>query len=254
MQAGNAVQRSDRSSTPMCRPADSLDIVGKKETMARMKIFEGRVCQPPGNGNITIVVSRFNKTITQRLLDGALAKLHEHNVHDFDIRVVWVPGAYEIPFMADHFGKDPECMAIICLGAIIKGETSHDQHISRYVGMSLGDLATQYGKPIIFGVITCDTAEQAQARSGVTKGANDKIINPAPGNKGAEAAEAALEMIDLLDELPSYSLPSPMDMLSNLLGNYAEFDEDEDDEDVMDFLPPPRRKKVAPKGKKRKGT
>jgi len=219
--------------------------------MTRMQTYEGRICQPPGGGNITIIVARFNKTITQRLLDGALAKLRQHNVHEDDIRVIWVPGAYELPFIAEHIAKDPDCMAIICLGAVIKGETTHDQHINRFVSMTLGDLAHQFSKPIIFGVITCDTVEQANARSGLLDGDKDKAINPAPGNKGAEAAEAALEMIDLLDELPSYDLPSPMEMIQDIMGTQMGNHDDDD----MDYFPPPRRqiKKAAPKNKKGKG-
>jgi 6,7-dimethyl-8-ribityllumazine synthase len=215
-----------------------------------MRIYEGRVCQPPSGGNITIIVARFNKTITQRLLDGALAKFRQHHVHEDDIRIVWVPGSYELPFVADHLAKDPQCMAILCLGAVIKGETSHDQHINRFVSMTLGDLAHQYSKPIIFGVITCDTIEQANARSGIVESGKDKAVNPAPGNKGAEAAEAALEMIDLLEELPEYNLPSPMEMLSNLLDNHSESDEDEDSGYFP--LPPQRTKKALPKNKKGK--
>ena len=213
-----------------------------------MQIYEGRVCQPPVGGNITIIVARFNKTITQRLLDGALAKLRQHKVHEDDIRVVWVPGSYELPFIADHFAKDPECMAIICLGAVIKGETSHDQHINRFVSTTLGDLAHRYGTPIIFGVITCDTIEQANARSGIIESGKDKAINPAPGNKGAEAAEAALEIIDLLEEIPEYELPTPMDMLSQFLDNHSDSD---DEPDGMGFFPPPpRRGKGVKKAKK----
>jgi len=205
-----------------------------------MQVYEGRVCQPPIGGNITIIVARFNKTITQRLLDGAIAKLLQHNVDEDNIRVIWVPGSYELPFIADHIAKDPQCMAIICLGAVIKGETSHDRHINRFVSMTLGDLAHQYSKPIIFGVITCDTVEQANARSGILESGKDKVVNPAPGNKGAEAAEAALEIIDLLDELPSYNLPSPMEMVSQLLDNLS----DDDDEGGMGYFPLPPRKKV----------
>ena len=200
-----------------------------------MQIFEGRICQPPVGGNITVIVARYNKTITQRLLDGALAKLRQHHVHENEIRVVWVPGAYELPFTAAHFAKDEDCMAIICLGAVIKGETSHDEHINRYVSMSLGDLAARYNTPIIFGVLTCDTIEQANARSGIIESGKDKAINPAPGNKGAEAAEAALEMIDLMDEVPAYDLPSPQELLSHLLGNNN--DDDDDDDDDMDYFP-----------------
>jgi len=203
-----------------------------------MQVFEGRICQPPVNGNITIIVARYNRTITQRLLDGALAKLRQHKVHENDIRVVWVPGAYELPFIAAHFAKDEDCMAIICLGAVIKGETSHDEQINRFVSMSLGDLAARYNTPIIFGVITCDTIEQANARSGLIESGKDKAVNPAPGNKGAEAAEAALEMIDLLDEIPAYDLPSPQELLAHLMEN----SDDDDDDDSMEFFP--RRKLV----------
>ena len=208
-----------------------------------MQTYEGRICPPPVGGNITIIVARFNKTITQRLLDGALAKLRQHNVHEDDIRVVWVPGSYELPYIADHIAKDPDCQAIICLGAVIKGETSHDQHINRFVSMTLGDIAHRYSTPIIFGVITCDTVEQANARSGILESGKDKAINPAPGNKGAEAAEAALEMIDLLDELPSYRMPSPLDMVSQFLENQSDDDDDDDEGMPLPFFPlPPRRK------------
>ncbi|GHT38395.1 hypothetical protein FACS189427_12450 [Planctomycetales bacterium] len=170
-----------------------------------MQIFEGRVCPPP-EGYIVIAVSRFNKSITQRLLDGALAKLRENSVRAQDIRIVWVPGAYELPFAAGYFARDTECLAVICLGAVIKGETSHDQHINRAVSMGINEMSVHFGTPVIFGVITCETAEQAEARSGIIESVKDKIVNPAPGNKGAEAAEAALEMIDLMTELPQIKL------------------------------------------------
>ncbi|MDR1479869.1 MAG: 6,7-dimethyl-8-ribityllumazine synthase [Planctomycetaceae bacterium] len=163
--------------------------------------ISGRICQPP-EGYIVIVVARFNKSITQRLLDGAIAKLRQHNVQEQDIRVVWVPGAYETPFIASYFAKDRKCLAVICLGAVIKGETSHDQHINRAVSMALWEIASHTGTPVIFGILTCDSVEQANARSGMIESAKDKVICPAPGNKGAEAAEAALELIDLVTELP----------------------------------------------------
>jgi 6,7-dimethyl-8-ribityllumazine synthase len=219
-----------------------------------MQIYEGRVCQPPVGGNITIVVARFNKTITQRLLDGAVAKLRQHNVPEDDIRIVWVPGSYELPLMAEHFAKDPDCMAIICLGAVIKGETSHDQHINRFVSMTLGELAHRYSTPIIFGVITCDTIEQANVRSGILESGKDKAINPAPGNKGAEAAEAALEMIDLLDEVPHYNPPSPMDMISQILDSHPGNDDDDDDDDDMPYFPLPPRRRTKGTKKVKKGS
>lgn len=195
-----------------------------------MQVFEGRICPPP-EGNITIIVSRFNKTITQRLLDGAAVKLRQHGVHENDIRIVWVPGAYELPFAADYLCRDPQCLAVICLGAVIKGETSHDQHINRYVSMTLGEISRRFRKPVIFGVITCDSIEQANARSGIIESVKDKSVNPAPGNKGAEAAEAALEMIDLMDELPFYKEPSPMDMIAEMMNS----DDDDGDNDQLPF-------------------
>jgi len=221
-----------------------------------MQTFEGRICQPPVGGNITIIVARYNKTITQRLLDGALAKFRQHKIHENDIRVIWVPGAYELPFTAAHFAKDEDCMAIVCLGAVIKGETSHDEHINRYVSMTLGDLSIRHDVPIIFGVLTCDTIEQANARSGIIESGKDKVVNPAPGNKGAEAAEAALEMIDLMDEVPDYGyeLPSPQALLSHLLGNNEDDDDDYGD-DHSGYFPRDRvGKKKAVKAAKKKST
>ncbi len=212
-----------------------------------MQVFEGRLCPPP-EGYIVIVVAKFNKTITQRLLDGALAKLRQHGVRESDIRIVWVPGAYEIPYIANYFARDNDCLAVICLGAVIKGDTSHDQHINRYVGMAIGEAAARFGTPVIFGVLTCDTVEQANARSGVIDSAKDKASNPAPGNKGAEAAEAALELIDLMTELPEIDVLSNMPMppgLARLLNS----DEEDNDEDDEDFFMPRRRnvKKVVRK-------
>jgi 6,7-dimethyl-8-ribityllumazine synthase len=204
-----------------------------------MQIFEGRICPPP-EGYITIAVSKFNKTITQRLLDGALSKLRQHRVHEKDIRIVWVPGTYELPFVASYFARDPKCLAVICLGAVIKGETSHDQHINRSVSMAFGDIASRSGTPVIFGVLTCDTVEQANARSGMIESVKDKVLNPAPGNKGAEAAEAALEMIDLLTELPEITPANPIpEILTKLLltasGNNDDEDEDEDDDEYEEY-------------------
>lgn len=223
-----------------------------------MQEIEGRLCPPP-SGYIAIVVARFNQTVTRRLLDGALAKLRQYRVREEDIKVVWVPGAYEIPFVAGYFARDDDCLAVICLGAVIKGETTHDRHINRSVSMALGELATQSGTPVIFGVLTCETAEQAEARSGLIESARDKTVDPAPGNKGAEAAEAALEMIDLMTELPEIPtlpdlrrLPLPA-MLAQWLGGREDlaesffFDEDE-------YFPPrpPRKKTVKKTAKKKK--
>ncbi|MDR3182484.1 MAG: 6,7-dimethyl-8-ribityllumazine synthase [Planctomycetaceae bacterium] len=215
-----------------------------------MQVFEGRLCPPP-DGYIVVAVARFNKTITQRLLDGALAKLRQHHVHNNDIRVVWVPGAYELPFVATHFAKDSDCLAVICLGAVIKGDTSHDEHINRSISTAFGEIASRYNTPVIFGVLTCDTIEQANARSGMIESAKDKALNPAPGNKGAEAAEAALEMIDLMTELPAQE-SELSEIFSKIMQMGKKADEDFDDGDVLDmveFFPKQKqpRKKSAKK-------
>ena len=226
-----------------------------------MQIIQGTICPPP-KGYIAIVVARFNRTITARLLEGALAKLRKHQVREDDIKVVWVPGAYEIPFIAGYFARDAECLAVICLGAVIKGETSHDQHINRAVSLSLNEIAARFGTPIIFGILTCDTIEQANARSGGSEPSRDKNVDPTIGNKGAEAAEAALEMIDLMTELPEIKIPQlpPLPhMISRMFGAKSDDDDndfeplfDDDDDDGGDdeiYQPRKNAKKKPPKKK-----
>ena len=142
------------------------------------------------DARIAIVVSRYNESITSKLMDGALQTLSEAGVADKSIDVAWVPGAWEIPVVADRFAKGGDYSAILCLGAVIRGETSHDQHINRQVSLSLGDLSIRYQLPVMFGLLTCENMEQAIHRSGGNV-----------GNKGAECAEAALEMITLMKKL-----------------------------------------------------
>ncbi|MGL6196488.1 MAG: 6,7-dimethyl-8-ribityllumazine synthase [Thermoguttaceae bacterium] len=226
-----------------------------------MITYEGKTCPPP-EGYIAVVVSKFNLSITQRLLDGALDKLRQNGVREQDIRVCWVPGAFEIPFIAQRFAQDEDCLAVICLGAVIKGETSHDEHINRAISLEISKISTLTGKPVIFGVLTCNTVEQAEMRSGIRAQSRDKAVDPTAGNKGAEAAETALQMIDLLTELPDVKSGFP-DMLSDLmntitsqedgrfdeLGDFYDLDDDEEDEFL---LPPPKktRKKAVKKAKK----
>ncbi len=137
-------------------------------------------------GPIAIVVSRYNETITASLRDAAVETLHQAGFGDDSMRIVEVPGAWEIPLAARWLCETGRFQAIICLGAVIRGETSHDQHLNRFVSMSLGDLALQSGMPVAFGVLTCNDLQQAQQRSGGTV-----------GNKGHEAASAVLEMLQL---------------------------------------------------------
>jgi len=155
------------------------------------------------SGRFAIVVSRFNQSITSRLLDGAVQTLRAHGVVDDHIDVAWVPGAFEIPPVASRLAGTGRYAAVICLGAVIRGETTHDQHINRAVSMAMTEISIHYGLPVLFGVLTCNTLEQAVARSGGEAGTRGKDQPDSRlGNKGIECAEAALEMVDLLRKLP----------------------------------------------------
>ena len=147
--------------------------------------IEGSTSVPTGT-RFAIVVARYNHTITDKLLAGALETLAGHGVSDEDIDVARVPGAWEIPLVAQRFAQSNKVAAVICLGAVIRGETTHDQHINRQVSLSLGKIALQFDLPVLFGVITCNTMEQAIHRAGGNV-----------GNKGSECAAAALEMVSL---------------------------------------------------------
>ncbi len=134
-----------------------------------------------------IVVSRFNEFFSRKLLEGALDCLTRHGVNGEDIRVYWVPGAFEIPQMARKLSKAGDLDGIICLGAVIRGATPHFDYIAAEVTKGVSQVALESDSPVVFGVITCDTIEQAVERSGSKS-----------GNKGYQAAEAALEMADLV--------------------------------------------------------
>jgi 6,7-dimethyl-8-ribityllumazine synthase len=142
-----------------------------------------------------IVVARWNESITRKLLEGAVATLGEHGVKDDAIDVAWVPGSFEIPFAAQQLAATGRYAAILCLGAVIRGETTHDQHINRAVSIGITEAALATGVPILFGVLTCETMEQAIHRAGGNV-----------GNKGSECAEAALQMTGLLKNLPQRKL------------------------------------------------
>ena len=143
------------------------------------------------NLRYAIVVARWNETITRKLLDGAVAKLKELGTADDLIDVAWVPGSMEIPLVAQRFAAAGRYAAVICLGAVIRGETSHDQHINRAVSSAITQIALETNVPVLFGVLTCETMAQAADRAG-----------GAYGNKGAECAEAAIQMAGLLRNLP----------------------------------------------------
>jgi len=143
------------------------------------------------DGRYAIVVSRYNQSITGKLLDGAVRTLAEAGVADDAIDVAWVPGAWEISLVAQRFAASGKYAAVLCLGAVIRGETTHDQHINRQVSLSLGRISLDTGVPVLFGVLTCNSLEQAIHRAGGNV-----------GNKGVECAEAALEMAGLMKQLP----------------------------------------------------
>jgi 6,7-dimethyl-8-ribityllumazine synthase len=138
------------------------------------------------SGNIAIIVSRFNEEVTSGLLKGALDLLHEYNFEDKSITVIHIPGAFEIPLTAKHLCMTGKYCGIICLGAVIKGETAHFEYISN----GIMTLNLEYNMPVSYGVLTCYTDEQAVKRS-----SNDAH------NKGREAASAVLDMIKLLKEI-----------------------------------------------------
>jgi 6,7-dimethyl-8-ribityllumazine synthase len=137
-----------------------------------------------------IVVSRWNESVTKRLLDGAVAALLEQGVDDGEIDVAWVPGSWEIPLAAKRLAESGRHCAVICLGAVIRGETTHDQHINRAVSLAISELSLSANIPVLFGVLTCETMEQAIHRAGGNV-----------GNKGRECALAAVQMVGLLKNL-----------------------------------------------------
>jgi len=153
------------------------------------KIYSGDA-QPAEEARFAIVVARYNEAITGKLLAGALETFAARNVAESAIDVAWVPGAWELPLLAQEFAASRDYDAVICLGAVIRGETTHDQHINTQVSHSLGQIALATGVPVLMGVLTCNSYDQAEARAG-----------GAVGNKGSECALAALEMASLLTKI-----------------------------------------------------
>jgi 6,7-dimethyl-8-ribityllumazine synthase len=163
-----------------------------------VNVFQGRSDVLPPAMRVAVVVSRYNDSITRRLLDGAVATFVAAGLPAERIDVAWVPGAFELPFIADRMAASGRYAAVLCLGAIIRGETTHDQHIARAVGGGIEAIGRARGLPVLFGVLTCDTLAQALARAG-----GDAAMGYAGGgNKGAECASAAIEMISLVAAIP----------------------------------------------------
>ena len=153
------------------------------------KVFEGSL---NAEGMKTaIVVSRFNEFITSKLEAGAIDALLRHGAGDDDISIFRTPGSFEIPYVADKVAKSGKFDAVICLGAVIRGATPHNVYISSEVAKGVAQAALASGIPVVFGVLTTDTVDQAVERAGTKS-----------GNKGAEAAIAAIEMASLYKQMP----------------------------------------------------
>lgn len=146
---------------------------------------------PSGRGRrFAVVVSRFNETVTQKLVDGALDALVRHGAAADDVDVVWVPGAWELPAAVRRLLASERYDALVALGAVIRGDTPHFDYVAGEASRGLANASTDFETPIGFGLLTCDTMEQAEARAGGEH-----------GNKGWDAALAALEMADLFARL-----------------------------------------------------
>ena len=153
-----------------------------------MKVLEGKLVA--GKGKFAIVGARFNEFIVSKLVSGAQDALVRHGVADEDIALAWVPGAFEIPLAAKRMAESGKYDAVITLGAVIRGATSHYDFVCSEVSKGVANVALGAGIPVMFGVLTTDTIEQAIERAG-TKA----------GNKGAECAQGAIEMVNLLREM-----------------------------------------------------
>ena len=151
--------------------------------------YEGTFAPPVGR--FALVAARFNHFVVEHLVSGALDGLKRHGVADDAIDLVWVPGSLEIPLLAQRLAAGGKYAAVICLGAVIRGDTGHYDHVASEAAKGVAHAALSTGVPVIFGILTCDTLEQAINRAGAKS-----------GNKGFEAAMTAIEMVNLLDKLP----------------------------------------------------
>ena len=153
-----------------------------------MKTLEGKLVAK--GIRVGIVAARFNEFITSRLLSGAMDGLIRHDVQEEDIHVAWVPGAFEIPLIASKMAKSGKYDAVICLGAVIRGSTSHYDYVCNEVSKGIAAVGLDSGIPVLFGVLTTENIEQAIERAG-TKA----------GNKGYDCALSAIEMVNLIREI-----------------------------------------------------
>ncbi len=153
-----------------------------------MPIFEGDFAAP--SGRFAIVASRFNSLVTEALLSGSRDAFARHGVADDKIDVAWVPGSFEVPLVARAMAETGRYAGVICLGCVIRGETGHYDHVAGQAAAGVMSAGLGTGVPVIFGILTTDTVEQALNRSGLKS-----------GNKGFEAAMAAIEMVNLMKKI-----------------------------------------------------
>ncbi|MBI1348434.1 6,7-dimethyl-8-ribityllumazine synthase [bacterium] len=158
-----------------------------------MQIIEGQLLA--GDDQFAIVVSRFNDLITKRLLEGAIDTLRRHGLAESGITVVHVPGSFELPLIAQRLAHGGKFHAVICLGAVIQGETTHHEYINHQMAGGILQASLTSGVPVSFGVLTCQSMDQALDRAGGKA-----------GNKGVEATLAAIEMVNVLRELSAKGL------------------------------------------------
>jgi len=155
-----------------------------------MKTFQGTLVAP-ARKRFALVVSRFNEFITQKLLDGALDAFRRHGADEAYLEVFWSPGCFEIPLIARKLADSGRYLAVVCLGVVIRGGTEHHRYIASEAAKGVAQTALNTGVPCTFGILTCDTIEQAIERAGSKA-----------GNKGADAACSAIEMVNLLAQVP----------------------------------------------------
>lgn len=157
--------------------------------IANMNIIEGQLVG--SSGRFALVASRFNQLIVDKLIEGAEDAFTRHGVSDEMLDLVWVPGAFELPLVAQRLAESGKYAAVVCLGCVIQGETDHYDYVCGQTASGIARASQETGVPVIFGVLTCDTLEQAMNRSGGKA-----------GNKGSDSALAALEMASVLEQLP----------------------------------------------------
>lgn len=157
--------------------------------MKEINVVEGKVVAPEGM-KVAIVASRFNEIIVNKLLGGAVDGLVRHGVEEDNITAAWVPGAFEIPVVASKMAQSGKYDAVICVGAVIRGQTTHYDYVCNEMSKGIAEVGLDTGIPVLFGIVTTENIEQAIARAGSKS-----------GNKGYDCALSAIEMVNLMEQL-----------------------------------------------------